>query len=291
MNVTPTTYAASIELLRQTAAPTIELQESKAVSQKTVAQATTSERVFEQMVHSDLKPQSSTPVASGINAPKLTQDAAAQQAQAASNTQSTAPTDKPTSAPRPSGAPNVAAPRPMPSGFNSLGNLSTGTNLKDFALLTPKQNLQQATLNQALALAQTATQTAAAAVQPALIIQLGMLQRLYSWSRQNDQRKESEERDTNPSRLVSSDEGGEEVGISQLVCLIFFERAQKLVESCKHLALNRYLKKGPLGEHLHQENTDDEYGTVYADVDAETDYIKRPRHEKPEMNFHYAMLS
>ena len=70
-----------------------------------------------------------------------------------------------------------------------------------------------------------------------------------------------------------------------VLCLIFFERTLKLVDSCKHLALNRFLKKGPLGEHLHEENTDDEYGTTYADVDAETDYIKRPRHDKPGMDF------
>ena len=289
MNIAPTSQAASIELLRQMAAtPTkTELHSNK-------QQVTTPERNADPALN---KTTGNEPVASGVNSQKLIQEAkavqATQTAQAAQNAaKPAAPVstgDKSAGAGGPnisSSAPKILASAPN-SGFNSLGNLSTSTNFQDFALLTPKQ----AALNQALALAQATGQTAAAAVQPALIIQLGMLQQLYSWSRQLEQRKLSEQQNTNPSALASSDEEGAEVGISQLVCLIFFERTLKLVDSCKHLALNRYLKKGPLGEHLHEENTDDEYGTSYVDSDAETDYIKRPRREDPDMNFHYALLS
>ena len=291
MNIAPTSSTASIELLRQMAATPLknELHEAKAqVKTQATSQVTTNEHAFA----STVSKSSPSETASGINSAKLIQEAkavqAAQTAQATKSAQTAPSTSEPTAAKPPllGTAPKTVG-APVSSGFNSLGNLSTNTNFQDFALL----NTKQAALNQALAVAQATGQTAAAAVQPALIIQLGMLQQLYSWSRQLEQRKLYEQHNTNPSAMASSDEEGAEVGISQLVCLIFFERTLKLVDSCKHLALNRFLKKGPLGEHLHEENTDDEYGTTYADVDAETDYIKRPRHDKPGMGFHYALLS
>ena len=288
MNIAPTSSTASIELLRQMAATPVksELHEANAqVKTQATHQVTTNEQNFAPTFS---KTSPSDPAASGVNSAKLIQEAkavqAAQSAQAAKSTTEPEPTG--TKPPLAATAPKAVG-APVRSGFNRLGNLSTQTNFQDFALL----NTKQAALNQALAVAQATGQTAAAAVQPALIIQLGMLQQLYSWSRQIEQRKLNEQQNTTPSALASSDEEGAEVGISQLVCLIFFERTLKLVDSCKHLALNRYLKKGPLGEHLHEENTDDEYGTTYADVDAETDYIKRPRHDKPGMDFHYALLS
>ena len=268
MNIAPTSSTASIELLRQMAATPLknELHEAKA---QVKTQATTNEHAFTPTVSKS----SPSETASGINSAKLIQEAkavqAAQTTQATKSAQTAPSTTEPTEAKPPLlGTAPKAVGTQVSSGFNSLGNLSTNTNFQDFALL----NTKQAALNQALAVAQATGQTAAAAVQPALIIQLGMLQQLYSWSRQIEQRKLNEQHHTNPSALASSDEEGAEVGISQLVCLIFFERTLKLV-------------------HLHEENTDDEYGTTYADVDAETDYIKRPRHDKPGMGFHYALLS
>lgn len=307
MQVTPTSYAASIELLRQMAAQQIKTEHHQAKAQA-VHQST--EQAFEQMVRPELSSAHKADApASGINAQKLTQNAqAAQQAQATQSSASaqasakvTAPTSPnlsaaPTSAagaagtPQPSSgavAPGAAVPRAPSSGFNSLGNLSTSTNFKDYALL----NSQQAGMVQAVALAQATGASAAAALQPALILQLGILQKLYSWSRQLDQRKNVSSDSPDTVTVVSADEGGDDISASLVISMLFLERAHKLIDSCKQVALSRYFKKGPLGEHLHQDDTDDEYGTAFADVDAETDYIKRPRHEKAEMNFHYAMLS
>ena len=316
MQVTPTSYAASIELLRQMAAQQIKTEHHQAQAQA-VHQST--EQAFEQMVRPELSSAHKADApASGINAQKLTQNAqAAQQAQAqAQATQSsasaqataqiTAPTSPtgsaaPTSATGAAGTtqpssgaaapgtalpPGAAVPRAPSSGFNSLGNLSTSTNFKDYALL----NSQQAGMVQAVALAQATGASAAAALQPALILQLGMLQKLYSWSRQLDQRKNVSSDSPDTVTVVSADEG-DDISASLVISMLFLERAHKLIDSCKQVALSRYFKKGPLGEHLHQDDTDDEYGTAFADVDAETDYIKRLRHEKAEMNFHYAMLS
>lgn len=314
MQVTPTSYAASIELLRQMAAQQIKTEHHQAQAQA-VHQST--EQAFEQMVRPELSSvHKADAPASGINAQKLTQNAqAAQQAQAqAQATQSsasaqatakiTAPTS-PTGSAAPTSAtgapqaasgaaapgtalpPGAAVPRAPSSGFNSLGNLSTSTNFKDYALL----NSQQAGMVQAVALAQATGASVAAALQPALILQLGMLQKLYSWSRQLDQRKNVSSDSPDTVTVVSADEGGDDISASLVISMLFLERAHKLIDSCKQVALSRYFKKGPLGEHLHQDDTDDEYGTAFADVDAETDYIKRPRHEKAEMNFHYAMLS
>lgn len=313
MQVTPTSYAASIELLRQMAAQQVKTEHYQAQAHA-VHQST--EQAFEQMVRPELSSAHKADApASGINAQKLTQNAqAAQQAQAqAQATQSsasaqataqiTAPTS-PTGAAAPTSAtgapqaasgaavpgtalpPGAAVPRAPSSGFNSLGNLSTSTNFKDYALL----NSQQAGMVQAGALAQATGASAAAALQPALILQLGMLQKLYSWSRQLDQRKNVSSDSPDTVTVVSADEG-DDISASLVISMLFLERAHKLIDSCKQVALSRYFKKGPLGEHLHQDDTDDEYGTAFADVDAETDYIKRPRHEKAEMNFHYAMLS
>ena len=313
MQVTPTSYAASIELLRQMAAQQIKTEHHQAQAQA-VHQST--EQAFEQMVRPELSSAHKADApASGINAQKLTQNAqAAQQAQAqAQATQSsasaqataqiTAPTS-PTGSAAPTSAtgapqaasgaaapgtalpPGTAVPRAPSSGFNSLGNLSTSTNFKDYALL----NSQQAGMVQAVALAQATGASAAAALQPALILQLGMLQKLYSWSRQLDQRKNVSSDSPDTVTVISADEG-DDISASLVISMLFLERAHKLIDSCKQVALSRYFKKGPLGEHLHQDDTDDEYGTAFADVDAETDYIKRPRHEKAEMNFHYAMLS
>lgn len=310
MQVTPTSYAASIELLRQMAAQQIKTEHHQAQAQ-TVHQST--EQAFEQMVRPELSSAHKADApASGINAQKLTQNAqAAQQAQATQSSASaqataqiTAPTS-PTGSAAPSNAtgapqsasgaaapgtalpPGAAVPRAPSSGFNSLGNLSTSTNFKDYALL----NSQQAGMVQAVALAQATGASVAAALQPALILQLGMLQKLYSWSRQLDQRKNVSSDSPDTVTVVSADEGGDDISASLVISMLFLERAHKLIDSCKQVALSRYFKKGPLGEHLHQDDTDDEYGTAFADVDAETDYIKRPRHEKAEMNFHYAMLS
>lgn len=312
MQVTPTSYAASIELLRQMAAQQIKTEHHQAKAQA-VHQST--EQAFEQMVRPELSSAHKADApASGINAQKLTQNAqAAQQAQAQATQSSasaqataqiTAPTS-PTGSAAPSNAtgapqsasgaaasgsavpPGAAVPRAPSSGFNSLGNLSTSTNFKDYALL----NSQQAGMVQAVALAQATGASVAAALQPALILQLGMLQKLYSWSRQLDQRKNVSSDSPDTVTVVSADEGGDDISASLVISMLFLERAHKLIDSCKHIALSRYFKKGPLGEHLHCDDTDDEYGIVFADVDAETDYIKRPRHEKAEMNFHYAMLS
>lgn len=312
MQVTPTSYAASIELLRQMAAQQIKTEHHQAKAQA-VHQST--EQAFEQMVRPELSSAHKADApASGINSQKLTQNAqAAQQAQAPQSSASaqasakvTAPTSPnstatPSSAtgaagtPQPSSGaarpgsavpPGAAVPRAPSSGFNSLGNLSTSTNFKDYALL----NSQQAGMVQAVALAQATGASAAAALQPALILQLGMLQKLYSWSRQLDQRKNVSSASPDTATVTNDDEG-DDISASLVISMLFLERAHKLIDSCKHIALSRYFKKGPLGEHLHCDDTDDEYGTAFADVDAETDYIKRPRHEKTEMNFHYAMLS
>ncbi len=311
MQVTPTSYAASIELLRQMAAQQVKTEHYQAQAHA-VHQST--EQAFEQMVRPELSSAHKADApASGINAQKLTQNAqAAQQAQAQATQSSasaqataqiTAPTS-PTGAAAPTSAtgapqtasgaaapgtalpPGAAVPRAPSSGFNSLGNLSTSTNFKDYALL----NSQQAGMVQAVALAQATGASAAAALQPALILQLGMLQKLYSWSRQLDQRKNVSSDSPDTVTVVSADEG-DDISASLVISMLFLERAHKLIDSCKQVALSRYFKKGPLGEHLHSDDTDDEYGTAFADVDAETDYIKRPRHEKAEMNFHYAMLS
>lgn len=306
MQVTPTSYAASIELLRQMAAQQIKTEHHQAQAQ-TVHQST--EQAFEQMVRPELSSAHKADApASGINAQKLTQNAqAAQQAQATQSSATAQATARPPTSPNlsatPSSAtgaagtpqpssgaaapPGAAVPRAPSSGFNSLGNLSTSTNFKDYALL----NSQQAGMVQAVALAQATGASVAAALHPALILQLGMLQKLYSWSRQLDQRKNVSSDSPDTVTVVSADEGGDDISASLVISMLFLERAHKLIDSCKQVALSRYFKKGPLGEHLHQDDTDDEYGTAFADVDAETDYIKRPRHEKAEMNFHYAMLS
>lgn len=180
----------------------------------------------------------------------------------------------------------AATARPgMPgSMFNAQGNLSSGGNLQDFALLNSKQVLMQ----QALTIARTINTTQAAVLQPSIMIQLGMLQKLYELSLLNNKRKTTaftSAANTSAQAAQSTDE------MAPVLSFVFLERAFKLLEQCKSLHLSRFFKKGPLGEHLHEENTDDEYGSVYADVDAETDYIKRPRREKKEMTFHYSMLT
>lgn len=167
--------------------------------------------------------------------------------------------------------------------FNSLGNLNTASNLKDFGLLASQQTM----LNQVNVLNQAIQNTQMAALQPATFLQISVVLKLFEQAElkyRQSQHLQATLGITNPDAQKAAEE-------SQILLIAFFERCNKLYEEQKSIALSRFLKKGPLGEHLHEEDTDDEYGTVYNDVDAETDYIKRPRKFNPDMLFHYSLLS
>lgn len=170
-----------------------------------------------------------------------------------------------------------------PQMFNTLGNLNSTTNLKDFGLLAGQQTL----LNQVSMLNQSIQSTQLAAMQPATFIQLSFVLKLFE---QTELKYKQSQQVQNTLGLASPEaqQANEE---SQIWLMAFFERCNRLFEQQKNIALSRFLKKGPLGENMHETNTDDEYGTVFNDVDAETDYIKRYRRFKTDMLFHYSMLS
>lgn len=170
--------------------------------------------------------------------------------------------------------------------FNAQGNLSNSLNLKDFALLSSETNL----VNQALNMARNISATQMAALQPSIMIQVGILQRLLSLL-ENNLKQKTLTGDSAKTASTNAGAAADDVNNAALAYVIL-DRFFKLVDpSNKNLTLARFFKKGPLGEQLHDEDTDDEFGTTYADVDAETDYIKRPRKEKSYMDFHYSMIS
>lgn len=171
----------------------------------------------------------------------------------------------------------------MQSMFNTMGNLSSSTNLKDFSLLTA----QQAMLQQVNLLNNSIHQSQLAALQPATFAQISLVIKMFDQALQkyrHTQRLQHAFGATSPEALHAQEE-------SKMLLIGFLERCNKIFEQPKNLALSRFFKKGPLGEHMHEEDTDDEYGTVYNDVDAETDYIKRPRRFKQDMLFHYSLLT
>lgn len=167
--------------------------------------------------------------------------------------------------------------------FNSLGNLNTASNLKDFGLLASEQTM----LNQVNVLNQAIQNTQMAAMHPATFIQVSVVLKLFEQAElkyRQAQHLQSTLGSAHPEAQKAAAE-------SQILLVAFFERCNKLFEEQKSIALSRFFKKGPLGKHMHEEDTDDEYGTVYNDVDAETDYIKRPRKFDPDMLFHYSLIS
>lgn len=171
--------------------------------------------------------------------------------------------------------------------FNAQGNLSNSLNLKDFALLSAQSNL----VNQALSLARNINVTQMAAMQPAVMVQIGILQRLLSLLENNMRQRSSEIAGHTASSTNASAAAADDVN-NQALAYVILDRFFKLVDpQNKHLALSRFFKKGPLGENIHDEDTDDEFGTTYADIDGEIDYIKRPRKEKTYMDFHYSMIT
>lgn len=171
--------------------------------------------------------------------------------------------------------------------FTGNGNLSNGTSLKDFALI----NNQQVLLQQSLRMSQVISTTQANALQPAMGIQVAIILKLYEKLDQTVKARQQIDTAIKQGTLSGAQADADLQTASaqaQLLASAFLERVYKLFDG--KLALGRLFKKGPDGEDLHNENTDDEYGTQYADVDAETDYIKRPRHYSKEMQFHYSML-
>lgn len=178
---------------------------------------------------------------------------------------------------------NQAVSATSQSMFNSLGNLNTASNLKDFGLLNAQQNL----LGQVNLLNQAIQHTQMAAMQPATFIQVGMLLKLFALA----ELKYKHSQHLQATLGASSPEAQSAAEESQILLIAFIERSTKLVDPQKSVALSRFLKKGPLGDNAHEEDTDDEYGTVYNDVDAETDYIKRPRKFNRDMLFHYSMIT
>ena len=168
--------------------------------------------------------------------------------------------------------------------FNSRGNLETGGNIKDFKIL---------------GITGVGAAQIAATVQPAIMAQLGLVQKLYEMLTRTNVRLATIEdllavksqSAMNSTQMTLHDEMLLAQQQSQVLSLVYLERLFQLFEYSKNLALSRFFKKGPLGDSEHDENTDDEYGSTYTDLDAETDYIKRPRKENPEMAFHEAMLT
>lgn len=166
--------------------------------------------------------------------------------------------------------------------FNTLGNLNSTTNLKDFGLLASQQNM----LQQVNLLNQSIHTTQLAALQPATFMQISMVLKLFEQA----ELKYKQSQHLQSVLGTSSSEAQKSAEESQVLLIAFLERCSRIIEQPKTVAWSRMFKKGPLGENAHEENTDDEYGTVYNDVDAETDYIKRYRKIKNEMLFHYYML-
>lgn len=183
----------------------------------------------------------------------------------------------------------ASAPNSLNSAtFNATGNLSTPSNLNDFALLKGQNILME----QVRALSQSINTTQAAALQPSVMLSLGMLQKLYDLMEQRYRaRNNSLLLSSSPTAAAQNSDELSATQQAQVLSFVFMERFFKLFENGeKHHILSRFFKKGPLGENEHDTNTDDEYGNSYADVDAETDYIKRPRRDKPGMAFHHSLL-
>ncbi len=186
------------------------------------------------------------------------------------------------------GAAGTKGAASAPSMFNAQGNLAPGTNIQDFKLL----NTQNVLMQQVMTMSRNISATQAAALQPSVMISIGMLSRLYQLLEQNKRRQAALA--ANPGPTNNAAHMADEAALqqqNQVLSLVFIERLFKLFDPEKHLALSRFFKKGPLGENEHEENTDDEYGTTYSDTDNETDYIKRPRRDRPDMAFHYSMLT
>ena len=172
--------------------------------------------------------------------------------------------------------------------FNATGNLSSTSNLQDFKLLNQQNVLMQQVLN----MSKTISTTQASALQPSVMISLGMLQKLYEMIELRTRNRNNSllMNNTNASAANSADDLAA-AQQAQVLSFVMIERFLKLFENGeKYNILSRFFKKGPLGENEHETDTDDEYGNSYADVDAETDYIKRPRRDKPGMSFHHSML-
>ena len=186
------------------------------------------------------------------------------------------------------GAASAKGPGSAPSMFNAQGNLAPGTNLQDFKLLNQQNVLMQQVMN----MSKTISTTQAAALQPSVMISIGMLSRLYQLLEMNKRKQASLAANAGPSNAAAhvADEAAM-MQQNQVLSLVFIERLFKMFDPEKHLALSRFFKKGPLGENEHDENTDDEYGNTYSDTDAETDYIKRPRRDRLGMAFHHSMLT
>lgn len=173
--------------------------------------------------------------------------------------------------------------------FNATGNLSTTSNLQDFKLLNQQNVLMQQVLN----MSKTISATQASALQPSIMISLGMLQKLYELIelRNRNSRNNSLSLAGSPQQAIQNADDLAASQQAQILSFVMLERFFKLFENGeKYNILSRFFKKGPLGENEHETDTDDEYGNSYADVDAETDYIKRPRRDKPGMSFHHSML-
>lgn len=186
------------------------------------------------------------------------------------------------------GAAGAKGAASAPSMFNAQGNLAPGTNMQDFKLL----NNQNVLMQQVMTMSRNISATQAAALQPSVMISVGMLSRLYQLLELNKRRQASLAANagpTNNAAHIADDAAMQQQ--NQVLSLVFIERLFKLFDPEKHLALSRFFKKGPLGEHEHDDNTDDEYGNTYADTDNETDYIKRPRRDRPGMAFHHSMLT
>ena len=178
------------------------------------------------------------------------------------------------------GAASAKGPGSAPSMFNAQGNLAPGTNLQDFKLLNQQNVLMQQVMN----MSKTISTTQAAALQPSVMISIGMLSRLYQLLEINKRKQASLAANAGPSNAAAH--VADEAAImqqNQVLSLVFIERLFKMFDPEKHLALSRFFKKGPLGEN--------EHGNTYSDTDAETDYIKRPRRDRPGMAFHHSMLT
>lgn len=208
-----------------------------------------------------------------------------QQGQSSSNTQGSNTTNTTQTTTATAQSTNTTTTPSAVSGgmFNTLGNLNTTANLKDFSLLNSNANL----LNQVNMLNHSIQTSQLVAMQPATFMQIGMVLKLF----EHAELKYKQSQQLHSSLGPASAEAQKAAEESQIMLLAFFERCNRLFEQQKTIALSRFFKKGPLGENLHDENTDDEYGTVYNDVDAETDYIKRYRKLRSDMLFHYSLIS
>ena len=186
----------------------------------------------------------------------------------------------------PAALPPGSLDKPSGASFNSLGNLSSEHNVKDFALLqpTPNQMLQQILNVNNIAL----NSAAIAAATPSLMLQMGMLLNFYKQTHKNDK---VDQLALLSSRSSSADSESH-VQQQGVITIAFLEQAYRLLELCqKNLSLSRFFKKGPVGDTEHSENTDDETASTFTEGEAEPDYIKRPRHEETNMDYHYSLLT